>query len=88
MVLKSTSANDVSVYQVSGTNVSRSLPDWIAKKRKRQLKNDLEYQNRVELILNLVKPPIRSKWVEMGNIAWLPVHTNLRSMSTILLICH
>ncbi|EJS43533.1 enp2p [Saccharomyces arboricola H-6] len=50
MVLKSTSANDVSVYQVSGTNVSRSLPDWIAKKRKRQLKNDLEYQNRVELI--------------------------------------
>ncbi|CCF58959.1 hypothetical protein KAFR_0F03630 [Kazachstania africana CBS 2517] len=50
MVLKSTSASDVSVYQVSGTNVSRSLPDWIAKKRKRELKNDLEYQNRVELI--------------------------------------
>lgn len=50
MVLKSTSANDISVYQVSGTNVSRSLPDWIAKKRKRSLKNDLEYQNRVELI--------------------------------------
>lgn len=50
MVLKSTSASDVSVYQVSGTNFSRSLPDWIAKKRKRSLKNDLEYQNRVELI--------------------------------------
>lgn len=50
MVLKSTSASDVSVYQVSGTNVSRSLPDWIAKRRKRTLKNDLEYQNRVELI--------------------------------------
>ena len=50
MVLKSTSASDISVYQVSGTNVSRSLPDWIAKKRKRSLKNDLEYQNRVELI--------------------------------------
>ncbi|CAL9734149.1 ribosome biogenesis protein Enp2p [Monosporozyma servazzii] len=50
MVLKSTSASDISVYQVSGSNVSRSLPDWIAKKRKRSLKNDLEYQNRVELI--------------------------------------
>lgn len=50
MVLKSTSASDNSVYQVSGTNVSRSLPDWIAKKRKRSLKHDLEYQNRVELI--------------------------------------
>lgn len=63
MVLKSTSANDVSVYQVSGTNVSRSLPDWIAKKRKRQLKNDLEYQNRVELIqdFEFSEASIRSK---------------------------
>ncbi|CCH46310.1 Nucleolar protein 10 [Wickerhamomyces ciferrii] len=50
MVLKSTYAGDVSVYQVSGANVSRSLPDWIAKKRKKSLKNDLEYQNRIELI--------------------------------------
>lgn len=50
MVLKSTSAGNVSVYQVSGTNVSRSLPDWIAKKRKRALKNDIDYQNRIELI--------------------------------------
>ena len=50
MVLKSTSASEISVYQVSGTNIARSLPDWIAKKRKRSLKKDLEYQNRVELI--------------------------------------
>lgn len=50
MVLKSTSASEISVYQVSGTNVSRALPDWIAKKRKRSLKDDLEYQNRVELV--------------------------------------
>lgn len=50
MVLKSTSASNISVYQVSGSNVSRSLPDWIAKKRKRSLKRDLDYQNRVELI--------------------------------------
>lgn len=50
MVLKSATINDISVYQVSGSNVSRSLPDWIAKKRKRALKNDIDYQNRIELI--------------------------------------
>lgn len=50
MVLKSTAVGGVSVYQVAGSNVSRSLPDWIAKKRKRQLKNDAEYMNRIELI--------------------------------------
>lgn len=50
MVLKSTSAGDVSVYQVAGSNVSRSLPDWIARKRKKELKHDADYMNRVELI--------------------------------------
>lgn len=50
MVLKSTSAGDVSVYQVAGSNVSRSLPDWIARKRKKELKQDADYMNRVELI--------------------------------------
>lgn len=50
MVLKSTYSGDVSVYQVSGANVSRSLPDWIAKKRKKQLKNDSDWQTRIELI--------------------------------------
>jgi len=50
MVLKSTSASDIPVYQVSGTNVSRSLPDWIAKKRKQSLKYDTDYQQRIELV--------------------------------------
>lgn len=50
MVLKSTSAGDVSVYQVAGSNVSRSLPDWIARKRRKELKQDADYMNRVELI--------------------------------------
>lgn len=49
-MLHVTRAGDISVYQVSGANVSRSLPDWIAKKRKRSLKNDLDYQNRIELV--------------------------------------
>lgn len=50
MVLKSTSAGDVSVYQVAGSNLSRSLPDWIARKRRKELKKDADYMNRVELI--------------------------------------
>lgn len=50
MVLKSTSAGNVSVYQVAGSNLSRSLPDWIARKRKKDLKRDADYMNRVELI--------------------------------------
>lgn len=49
-MLKSTNSNGVSVYQVSGTNVARSLPDWIARKRKKALRYDVDYQNRVELI--------------------------------------
>lgn len=50
MVLRSATSNDISVYQISGTNVSKSLPDWLERKRKRSLKNDIDYQNRVELI--------------------------------------
>lgn len=50
MVLRSATSNDISVYQISGSNVSKSLPDWLERKRKRSLKNDVDYQNRVELI--------------------------------------
>ena len=38
----------VPVYTVSGSNVSRDLPDWQANKRK--VKKDPEYHNRVELL--------------------------------------
>ncbi|ODV92256.1 hypothetical protein CANCADRAFT_84365 [Tortispora caseinolytica NRRL Y-17796] len=38
------------IYQVAGANTSRSLPEWIARKKKRELKEDLEYANRIELI--------------------------------------
>ncbi|CDR46392.1 CYFA0S23e00562g1_1 [Cyberlindnera fabianii] len=50
MALKSTYSGDVAVYQVSGANVSRSLPDWMERKRKRSLKNDLDYQMRIDLL--------------------------------------
>ncbi|KAK9235657.1 WD40-repeat-containing domain protein [Lipomyces kononenkoae] len=50
MVLKSTSSTNHTVYQISGSNTSRSLPDWVARKRRRDLKNDPEYASRIELI--------------------------------------
>ncbi|KAA8906868.1 hypothetical protein TRICI_005052 [Trichomonascus ciferrii] len=50
MVLKTTPGANVPVYQVSGTNASRLIPDWLARKRKKALKNDPEFANRIELI--------------------------------------
>lgn len=50
MSLKVTQQNGISVYTISGSNTGRSLPDWLARKRKRSLKNDEAYMNRIELI--------------------------------------
>jgi ribosome biogenesis protein ENP2 len=38
----------VPVYTVSGSNITRDLPDWQANKRK--IKKNPEYANRVELL--------------------------------------
>ncbi|PFH60588.1 hypothetical protein XA68_10689 [Ophiocordyceps unilateralis] len=48
--MKLTNPGAVSVYTVSGASTARPLPDWLARQRKRSLKNDAEYQNRVELL--------------------------------------
>jgi ribosome biogenesis protein ENP2 len=48
--MKLTNSNDVPVYTISGASTARPLPDWLARKRKRSLKNDPEYANRVELL--------------------------------------
>ncbi|KAF7553718.1 hypothetical protein G7046_g7025 [Stylonectria norvegica] len=40
----------VPVYTVSGASTGRPLPDWLARRRKRSLKSDAAYQNRVELL--------------------------------------
>ncbi|RKF61336.1 Ribosome biogenesis protein ENP2 [Erysiphe neolycopersici] len=48
--MKLTNSNDVLVYTVAGACTARPLPDWLARKRKRSLKNDPEYANRVELL--------------------------------------
>lgn len=48
--MKLANANDVQVYAVAGSSTGRPLPDWLARQRKRSLKNDHEYSNRVELL--------------------------------------
>lgn len=48
--MKLTNPNDVPVYTISGASTARPLPDWLARKRKRSLKNDPEYASRVELL--------------------------------------
>ncbi|PSR97432.1 quinon protein alcohol dehydrogenase-like superfamily [Coniella lustricola] len=48
--MKVTTPGAVPVYTVSGANIARPLPDWLARRRKRSLKNDAEYANRVELL--------------------------------------
>lgn len=48
--MKLSNAGTVPVYTVSGASTARALPDWLARQRKRSLKNDAEYQSRVELL--------------------------------------
>jgi len=50
VTMKLTNHHEVPVYTISGSDTARPLPDWLARKRKRSLKNDPEYANRVELL--------------------------------------
>lgn len=50
LAMQLTNPGTVPVYTVSGASTARPLPDWLARRRKRSLKNDAEYQNRVELL--------------------------------------
>ncbi|ORY61358.1 WD40-repeat-containing domain protein [Pseudomassariella vexata] len=48
--MKAEKLGDVSVYTVAGAETARPLPEWLARRRKRSLKTNSEYQNRVELL--------------------------------------
>lgn len=43
------STGNVPVYTISGSE-ARPLPEWLIRKRKRSLKNDPEFANRVDLL--------------------------------------
>ncbi|GAB7349279.1 hypothetical protein MBLNU459_g8425t1 [Dothideomycetes sp. NU459] len=48
--MKLSNASTVPVYTISGSSTARPLPEWLARKRKRSLKQDAEYANRIELL--------------------------------------
>ncbi|KAL8756081.1 MAG: hypothetical protein Q9199_003180 [Rusavskia elegans] len=48
--MKLTNHGAVPVYTISGSSTARPLPEWLARKRKRSLKNDADYANRVKLL--------------------------------------
>ncbi|KAK4996799.1 Small ribosomal subunit biogenesis [Elasticomyces elasticus] len=48
--MKLSNASTVPVYTISGSSTARPLPEWLARKRKRSLKTDPEYANRIELL--------------------------------------
>ncbi|KAJ1931973.1 Small ribosomal subunit biogenesis, partial [Kickxella alabastrina] len=50
MVLQATNTNNVKVYTVSGSSLSRKLPDWLARRKQRELKKDIEWTTRIELL--------------------------------------
>lgn len=48
--MKLSNQSEVPVYTISGSNTARPLPEWLARRRKRSLKDDPEYANRIELL--------------------------------------
>ncbi|OQN98444.1 hypothetical protein B0A48_15714 [Cryoendolithus antarcticus] len=48
--MKLSTTSQIPVYTIAGSNTARPLPEWLARKRKRSLKKDAEYANRVELL--------------------------------------
>lgn len=48
--MKISNHSEVPVYTISGSNTARPLPEWLARKRKRSLKQDPEYASRIELL--------------------------------------
>jgi ribosome biogenesis protein ENP2 len=48
--MKLSTQSDVPVYTIAGSSTARPLPDWLIRKRKRSLKQDSEFANRVELL--------------------------------------
>ncbi|RUS32954.1 WD40-repeat-containing domain protein [Jimgerdemannia flammicorona] len=56
MVLQVSNPNNVKIYTVSGGIGSRSIPDWLARRKRRALKNDIDWRSRVELIQDFEFP--------------------------------
>jgi len=54
MSLQVQNANNVKIYTVSGSKGSRSIPDWLARRNKKALKNDLGNDSRQQGYIPMV----------------------------------
>ncbi|KAF2837440.1 WD domain-containing protein [Patellaria atrata CBS 101060] len=48
--MKISNHSAIPVYTIAGSSTARPLPEWLIRKRKRSLKHDPEFANRVELL--------------------------------------
>ncbi|KAF2760446.1 WD repeat protein [Pseudovirgaria hyperparasitica] len=48
--MKISNHSSVPVYTIAGSSTARPLPEWLIRKRKRSLKQDPEFANRIELL--------------------------------------
>ena len=91
--MKLTNHSSVPVYTISGSSTARPLPEWLARKRKRSLKNDPEYASRIELLQDFefeeasqcIRVSDDGQWVmSTGNTecavdsAWIEAHLKTR----------
>lgn len=61
MVLKVQNPNNIKVYTVCGEGTSKSLPDWLIRKKKKVLKKDPEWSSRIELLQDFEFPEASNK---------------------------
>ncbi|OLY85377.1 Ribosome biogenesis protein enp2-like protein [Smittium mucronatum] len=61
MVLKVSNPNNVKIYTVSGSNLTRKIPEWLARSKRQLLKKDREWQTRIELIQDFEFPEAANK---------------------------
>ncbi|OAX80399.1 hypothetical protein ACJ72_05268 [Emergomyces africanus] len=71
--MKLTTSSNVPVYTISGSSTARPLPEWLARKRKRSLKNDPEYANRIELLQDFEFEEA-SQCIRVSEDGQLPLH--------------
>ncbi|BFZ60257.1 Small ribosomal subunit bioproteinsis [Saitoella coloradoensis] len=59
--MKLNSAGDIKIYTVSGQGATRALPDWLARRKRKALRDDAEYRSRIELVQEFEFPEASNK---------------------------
>lgn len=80
--MKLTNQSSVPVYTIAGASTARPLPEWLARKRKRSLKQDPEFASRIELLQDFefeeasscVRVSEDGDWVMSTGNTWQRLH--------------